>query len=99
MRANPTTKKTPFKLQLPGMPPIPEPLPDPAVPKGWKVSKILPLHSAAVTGGGVNENFFKDMMAEMQGMQGGAGGSSAAIPPPAAPPAVKAKKDKKKLKG
>lgn len=31
------------------------------------MSKILPLHSAALSGGGVSENLFKDMMAEMQG--------------------------------
>ena len=28
---------------------------------------IIPLHSAAASGGGVSENMFKDMMAEMQG--------------------------------
>lgn len=32
---------------------------------------ILPLHSPAVSGGGVSENIFKDMMAEMQGRTGG----------------------------
>lgn len=48
------------------------------------MGNILPLHSAAVSGGGVSENLFKDMMAEMTG-QGGepAAGSS------------KPKKDKK----
>jgi signal recognition particle subunit SRP19 len=49
------------------MPEQKEPLPPPAVPRGWKVNEILPLHSPAVTGGGVSENFLKDMMAEMQG--------------------------------
>lgn len=28
---------------------------------------ILPLHSPALSGGGVSENVLKDMMAEMQG--------------------------------
>jgi len=50
---------------------------------------ILPYYSPAMTGGGVSENFFKDMMTEMggqlppgmegmQGMLGGAGPSAAA---------------------
>ncbi len=33
------------------------------------MNSILPYYSPAMTGGGVSENFFKDMMAEMQ--QGG----------------------------
>lgn len=67
---------------------------------------VLPLHSAAVTGGGVSDNLFKDMMAEMQasggqlppgmaGMEalagGGAGGSSGGK--------AKKEKEKKKIKG
>lgn len=62
--------------------------PPPEIPKGWKVGTVLPLHSPAVTGGGVSENFFKDMMAEMQGQQveGSGGGGEAK------------KKDKKKGK-
>ena len=51
------------------------------------MGSVLPLHSAAVTGGGVSENLFKDMMAEMQGQNGDS--SSAG---------TKAKKEKKKLK-
>lgn len=46
--------------------------PRPAVPRGWKVNELVPYLSAAMTGGGVSENLFKDMMKEMQG--GGAGG-------------------------
>ena len=43
--------------------PHPEgPLPPPAVPKGYKINEILPLHSPAVSGGGVSENILKDMM-------------------------------------
>jgi len=70
------------------MPPIAKPPPPPAVPKGWKMNTILPLHSAALTGGGVSDNFFKDMMAEMQGQTPGG----------EAPEPAKQKKDKKKIK-
>jgi signal recognition particle subunit SRP19 len=66
-----------MRVRVPGAPPpdLKKPYPVPAVPKGWKLSTILPYYSPAVTGGGVSDNFFKDMMAEM----GGAGG--AALPP------------------
>ena len=40
------------------------------------MNTILPLHSAALSGGGVSENLFKDMMAEMQGEQGSGGAGS-----------------------
>lgn len=59
---------------------------------------LLPYYSPGLTGGGVSENFFKDMMAEMQGQVpgmpdmgalGGPGGSAAIEP-------KKDKKDKKK---
>lgn len=39
------------------------------------MSTILPYYSPAMTGGGVSENFFKDMMAEMQ-----AGGGMPGMP-------------------
>lgn len=32
---------------------------------------ILPLHSPALSGGGVSENILRDMMQEMQGQDGG----------------------------
>ncbi|KAI7292349.1 hypothetical protein KC315_g19510 [Hortaea werneckii] len=51
-------------------PPKDNKLPKPAIPKGWKMGEILPLHSPALSGGGVSDNMFKDMMAEM----GGGGG-------------------------
>ena len=61
--------------------------PAPAIPRGFKMGTILPLHSPALSGGGVSDNFLKDMMAEMggqlpEGMQGmanmaGGGGGSA----------------------
>lgn len=67
------------------------------MPRGWKVGSILPLHSPAMSGGGVSENFLKEMMQEMQGQQGmvdgnggggGGGGGSGAE--------GKRKKEKKK---
>ena len=56
------------------------------------MNKILPLHSAALSGGGVSENLFKDMMADMQGQGGAAAGIDGAG-------TKQNKKDKKKLKG
>lgn len=88
LRANPTQKTTPFRLPIAGIP-MPKEMPEPAIPKGWKMNKILPLHSPALTGGGVSDNFIQDMMAEMQGIEGGSGASSGA---------ESKKKDKKKIK-
>lgn len=89
LKANPTQKTTPFRLPIAGIP-MPKEMPEPAIPKGWKMNKILPLHSPALTGGGVSENFLQDMMAEMQGVTGAvdSGASSGAD--------TKKKKDKKK---
>jgi signal recognition particle subunit SRP19 len=88
LQAHPADKTTPFRLPIRGLP-MPKELPEPAIPAGWKISKILPLHSPALTGGGISENFLQDMMAEMQGEMGGAG-------PAVASGGGKAKKDKKK---
>lgn len=33
----------------------------PAIPRGSKIGTILPLHSPALSGGGVSENFLKDV--------------------------------------
>lgn len=50
---------------------MPEKLPGaPPAPRGWKIGKILPIHSPAYSGGGVSDNPFKEAMAEMQGMPG-----------------------------
>ena len=89
LKQHPTQRNTPFRLPIHGMP-IPKEMPEPAVPNGGKLNKILPLHSPAITGGGVSENFLQDMMAEMQGQIPGAesGASSGAE--------GKKKKDKKK---
>lgn len=70
LKDNPTTEKSPaLWMRLPGAP-VPDaskPYPKPAVPRGWKMGELLPYYSPAMTGGGVSENFFKDMMREMQG--------------------------------
>jgi len=92
LKARPTKPEDTLRLQIRGMPEQTEPLPPPAVPRGWKVNAILPLHSPAVTGGGVSENFLKDMMAEMQGLPpsaSAAGGEKSGS-------GKKEKKDKKK---
>jgi signal recognition particle subunit SRP19 len=77
LKAHPTQKNTPFKLPIAGMP-MPKEMPEPAIPKGWKMNIILPLHSPALTGGGVSDNFLQDMMAGMTGETGGSGPSSGA---------------------
>ncbi|KAL9111692.1 MAG: hypothetical protein Q9227_003966 [Pyrenula ochraceoflavens] len=78
LRAHPPSRDSLYKIRYP--PDFaPQKYEAPAVPKGWKINEIIPLHSAAVSGGGVSENFMKDMMAGMQEMQkAGAGGQ---IPP------------------
>ncbi|KAH8778837.1 signal recognition particle, Sec65/Srp19 subunit [Diaporthe sp. PMI_573] len=70
LRNNPTTDRSQALWErVPGAP-APDrskPYPRPAVPRGWKVGEFLPYYSPAMTGGGVSENLFKDMMKEMQG--------------------------------
>ncbi|KAF2642139.1 signal recognition particle sec65 subunit [Massarina eburnea CBS 473.64] len=73
---HPTQKNSPFRLPIRGLP-IPKEMPEPDIPKGWKMNKILPLHSPALTGGGISDNFLQDMMAEMQGGMGGEAGAGA----------------------
>ena len=48
-----------------------KPLPVVAVPRGWKINELVPLHSPARGGGGVNEEMLKGMMGGMAGMLGG----------------------------
>ncbi|KAF2492384.1 signal recognition particle, SRP19 subunit [Lophium mytilinum] len=93
LQDHPTTESSPLKLRIAGLPPPKEPL-QPAIPQGWKMNTILPLHSPALTGGGVSENFLQEMMAEMQG-----GDALAAIGAAGGSDAGKKKKDKKKIKG
>ncbi|KAL4943559.1 hypothetical protein BDV06DRAFT_189608 [Aspergillus oleicola] len=70
LKAHPTTEQSPYRLRIRGLP-MPEKLPDaPPAPRGWKIGKILPIHSPAYSGGGVSDNPLKDAMAEMQNMQG-----------------------------
>jgi signal recognition particle subunit SRP19 len=73
LKENPTTEDSAMRVRVPGAPtPDPsKPYPRPAVPRGWKMNTILPYYSPAMTGGGVSENFFKDMMKEMQGQMPG----------------------------
>ncbi|KAI9781569.1 MAG: signal recognition particle subunit [Peltula sp. TS41687] len=79
LRAHPSTEASAQRLRVPGLPP-PDPNkpapPLPAIPRGWKMGTILPLHSPALSGGGISDNFFKDIMAEMQGQGGGADGGT-----------------------
>ncbi|GAB7341889.1 hypothetical protein MBLNU457_g0201t1 [Dothideomycetes sp. NU457] len=90
LKRNPADEETPNRLRIQGIP-----LPDKSkgegkvnVPRGWKIGSILPLHSPARSGGGVNENFFKDMMEQMQkeggmppGLAGrGGGGGGGGMP-------------------
>jgi signal recognition particle subunit SRP19 len=76
LQSHPTTEDSPLRLRLQGLPPPKDgKAPVPAIPRGFKMGSVLPLHSPALSGGGVSENFLKDMMAEMggqlpEGMQG-----------------------------
>ncbi|KAI4160044.1 MAG: hypothetical protein LQ342_006080 [Letrouitia transgressa] len=71
LRSHPTTPESPLRLRIQGMPMPEKELSPPAVPRGWKLNTILPLHSPALSGGGVSENILKDMMNEMQAQGGG----------------------------
>ena len=92
LQAHPTTEDSPLRLRIAGVPVPEKAIPPPAVPRGWKMGSILPLHSPALSGGGVSENIIKEMMQEMQGgggptaMLDGDGGQG------------KKKKEKKKVK-
>lgn len=93
LRLHPTTREAPLNLRLPNMPwdgKIPEP---PAVPRGWKIGSVLPLHSAALSGGGVSDDIFKEMMRDMgvPGMEAGPSAEQQQV-------VKKEKKEKKKGK-
>ena len=70
LQNRPTDAKDPLQLKIPGVP-VPENFLEREVPKprGWKMNGILPVHSAAVSGGGVSDNFFKEAMEEMKQAQ------------------------------
>lgn len=101
----PTEASASLRFEIPGVP-LPKPgekWPRPAVPKGWKMSELLPFVSPAMTGGGVSENMWNDMMREMSGggdpmaaLMGGMGGGGGAGGSGAE---EKKKKEKKKGKG
>lgn len=83
-----------------------KPYPRPSVPRGWKMGDLLPYTSAAMTGGGVSENLFKDMMKEMQSggdpmsaLMGGLGGPGGAAEESGSGSGSGAKKKKDKKKG
>ncbi|CAK9842011.1 signal recognition particle subunit Sec65 [Schizosaccharomyces pombe] len=69
----PTVKTDPLSLPIQN---VPARLPEnpPAYPKGVLGNTILPLHSPALSGGGISENMFQEMMQEMQKQPGLAGG-------------------------
>lgn len=105
LKENPTTDKSAgLRVRMGGQihPPENEPYPKPAVPRGWKINEYVPYLSGAMTGGGVSENLFKDIMGAMQGgadpmaalmaSAGQAGGAAPAI----TSGAEQKKKDKKK---
>lgn len=103
LKENPTTERSAgLRVRMGGQihPPEDKPYPKPAAPRGWKVNEYVPYMSAAMTGGGVSENLFKDIMKEMQGggdpmsalMASQAGGASGN----ASDDGGKKKKDKKK---
>ncbi|KAL8677401.1 MAG: hypothetical protein Q9186_006156, partial [Xanthomendoza sp. 1 TL-2023] len=54
LHSHPTTPSSPHRLRIQGLPPPDpsKPIPSPAVPRGWKINGILPLHSPALSGGG-----------------------------------------------
>lgn len=91
LHRHPTDSSTPLKFRPADMPaPKDGKIPSPAIPRGFHMGTILPLHSPALSGGGVSENFLKDMMGEMggqlpPGMEGmasmmGAGGGGGGKP-------------------
>ena len=107
LAANPTTDDSiGLRVRMGGQlqPEQGKPYPRPAVPRGWKMGERLPYMSGAMTGGGVSENLFKDMMKEMQGggdpmsalMGGAAGAGGGAGSEGEGSGAGKKKKDKKK---
>jgi signal recognition particle subunit SRP19 len=75
LRTHPTTEESPFRLRIAGLPVPEKPIPPPSVPKGWKINSILPLHSPAISGGGVMENL-QGLLPGMPGIGGESAESS-----------------------
>ena len=61
LQLHPVDSQSPMKVQIPGFT-VDKPPAPPAVPKGWKVNEILPVHSPALSGGGVSDNLMRDIM-------------------------------------
>lgn len=110
LKSHPTTEQSPLKLRVPGLPmPKDNKVPAPAVPRGFKMGSILPLHSPALSGGGVSDNMMADMMKELQGSggmpsipgMGGMGGMGGMRNPAAAglPPQVPSAAELKAARG
>jgi signal recognition particle subunit SRP19 len=76
LKAHPTTEESPLKMPIRGVPPPKDKIPPPAIPRGFKIGTILPLHSPALSGGGVSDNMMQDMMRELQSSGGAPGGMS-----------------------
>ena len=76
LQSHPTTALSPLSMRVAGMPMPEKAPPPPAVPKGWKINKVVPLHSPALSGGGVSENIIGEMMEEMKALGGPGGGNS-----------------------
>ncbi|KAK9458786.1 signal recognition particle, SRP19 subunit [Lipomyces oligophaga] len=80
LQDHPTAPDDALKLPIPGLPADKAPE-KPAVPRGWKMNDVLPLHSNALTGGGVNENIFKDLAGGLGGIPGMEGLANGKLPP------------------
>ena len=102
LHAHPTTAESPLRLPIRGLPTPAEAPPPPPVPRGWRINAVVPLHSPAVSGGGVSENLMRDFQAAMAGQDpAGALAGAAAAGGPSSEGAGKAegkKKEKKKKK-
>ncbi|KAH8145936.1 uncharacterized protein LAJ45_10078 [Morchella importuna] len=70
--AHPTAPEDVLKVRIPGMPFDGKVPSAPEAPRGWKMGSVLPLHSAALSGGGVSDDVFGEMMRDM-GLPGVAG--------------------------
>lgn len=81
LQSHPTSSTDPLLLPISGMPPPQSShLVPPPKPRGWKINDVIPTHSPAMTGGGVNDNFMGDMMKEFQNAQGGTAGGGSSNP-------------------
>jgi len=71
LKEHPTKPSDPLQLKIQGLP-LPDKFTETEVPrpKGWKMGTILPVHSAAVSGGGIRDDFFKEAMEELRQAQG-----------------------------